>query len=117
MIDWIKKHRIFILIFCFAFVVRILLFFINFTNTGYDLIGAIHGDDGYYEISQGLVNGHGFTGATVEPFDPNPLRPPVWPFIIAFLVMIFGSYWAVLIFEIIIGSLISVLGMLVARNF
>src|SRR3990167_11403255 len=112
--NWINKNRVPILLFCIAFVARGFLFYINFANTDYDLIGAIHGDDGYYEISQGLINGHGFTGSTIEPFTPNSLRPPVWPFIIALLVWVFGTYWAVLIFQILIASFIPVLGIYIA---
>ena len=113
--DFIKKHKIKFIIFGIALIVRIILFSINFNFQDGNLINTIHGDDGYYEISQGLINGHGFTGATEEPFNPNPLRPPVWPFIIAFLAWVFGTYWAVFVFEILIASFIPVLGMYVSR--
>ncbi len=110
------NHRLEISIFLLALVVRIALFAINFQAAGSDLLTAIHGDDGYYEISQGLLSGHGFTGSVEEPFSPNPLRPPLWPAMIAGLVYIFGSYWAVAIFELIIASLVSVLGMKIASG-
>lgn len=113
--NFIKKYKIEFIIFGIALILRIVLFSINFHYQQGNLIDTIHGDDGYYEISQGLVNGHGFTGATVEPFTPNSLRPPVWPLVIAFLVWTFKSYWAVAIFQILISSLIPILGIYVAR--
>ncbi len=113
---FLKKYKIFIIIFFVALCARVLVFSINFNHTNHDLVGAIHADDGYYEISQGLINGHGFSGSTATPFIPDPLRPPVWIFIIAFLAKIFGSYWSVLIFELLIGSSIPILGILIAQK-
>ena len=111
-----KKYKIFILIFFIALCARVFLFSVNLNHTGYDLVGAIHADDGYYEISQGLIQGHGFSGSTALPFKPDSLRPPVWIFIIAFLAKIFGSYWSVFVLELLIGSSIPILGMLIARK-
>jgi len=114
--EFFRSHRLEIAIFLVALIIRLVLFTINFSHNGFNLVNTIHGDDGYYEISQGLLNGHGFTGSTAPPFTPNPLRPPVWPFMIAILVKIFGTYWAVLAAELLMGSLIPVLGMHVARE-
>ena len=97
--NFINKHKIELIVFAIALILRVILFMINFHIQQGNLVNTIHGDDGYYEISQGLINGHGFTGSTIEPFTPNSLRPPVWPFIIALLVWVFGTYWAVLIFQ------------------
>lgn len=116
MTDFYKKYRIEILIFFVALLVRFILFAINFEHNNFSLISTIHGDDGYYEISQGILAGNGFTGDVLPPHRPNPLRPPVWPFLIAFLAKVFGSYWAVAIFELIIGSLIPVLGYMITKN-
>lgn len=113
--EFLRKHKILIFIFFLALVGRLLLFSLNFNHAG-SLIGAIHGDDGYYELSQGILGGHGFTWDSHEPFNPNPLRTPLWPYIIAFLAKTFDSYWAVLIFEILIGSMIPVIGMLIAKK-
>lgn len=114
--NWIKNHKLEVALFIAALAVRLALFSFNFSQNDHALIPTIKGDDGYYELSQGIMNGHGFTWATTEPFMPNPLRPPVWPLLIAFFVKIFGSYWAVFVFEIILASLIPVLGMHVAKH-
>jgi len=110
------KYRLEILVFLLALLARTVLFAVNYQESGFDLIGASHGDDGYYEISQGLLSGHGFTGSTEPPYVANPLRPPLWPALIAALVLIFKSYWAVVIFELIIGGLTAVVAMAIARG-
>ncbi|MEK7609648.1 MAG: glycosyltransferase family 39 protein [Patescibacteria group bacterium] len=77
---------------------------------------TIRGDDGYYEISKSLVDGNGFGSINTQGvFAPNPLRPPVWPFLIAGILLLFKSYWAVAFFEIIMGSFIPIIGMKIVR--
>jgi len=106
-----KKHKILIIIFLIALLTRSVLFFINFHSNDYDLIPTIKGDDGYYELSRSLLEGRGFTGDIEPPFSPNPLRTPIWPLVIAALLYFFKSYWAVVFAQILIGSVIPLLGM------
>ncbi|HEU5114899.1 MAG TPA: glycosyltransferase family 39 protein [Candidatus Paceibacterota bacterium] len=113
---FIKDHRLEVAIFIVALVARLALFFVVFAHNHYNLLDSIHGDDGYYEISQGILAGHGFTWDTVPPFSPNPLRPPVWPFAIAFFAGVFKTYWAVFAFEMILGAFIPVLSFLAAEK-
>lgn len=114
--QWIKLHKFEIFLFLCALFVRLVLFTINFNQNGHDLIPTIKGDDGYYELSQNLIQGNGFSYETEPPYTPNPLRPPLWPFLIAFFAKTFGTYWAVFIFEIFLGSFIPILGMYVAKR-
>lgn len=116
MLKFFRKYKIEIVIFILALLARSILFSINLHANDYNILNTIHGDDGYYEISQGILSGYGFTGELKYPNSPNPLRPPLWPYMIAFIVWIFGNYWAVAIFEIIIGSLIPVLGFIIAKR-
>ncbi len=117
-LNFCKEHKIEIAIFLLAIVVRSLLFFVNFDNNQGDLITTIRGDDGYYEISKALVEGTGFGGLDASGlFVPNPLRPPVYPFFIAGILYFFESYWVVLVIQILIASMIPVLGMYVVRKF
>ena len=106
-----KKHKILIIIFLIALLTRSALFFINFHSNDYDLIPTIKGDDGYYELSHSLLEGRGFTGDIEPPFSPNPLRTPIWPLFIATVLYFFKSYWVVLFAQILIGSVIPLLGM------
>lgn len=109
--NFTKKYKIFIIVFLLAIVVHSGLFLINFTNNQYDLIPTIKGDDGYFELSKSLIDGNGFTWSTEAPFQPNPLRTPIYPFFIAGILLLFGSYWAVLIIQLFISGLIPLLGM------
>lgn len=113
--EWIKAHKFEVILFFCALFVRVVLFSINFSVNEHDLIKTIKGDDGYYELSQNINAGNGFTFDVAPPFRPNPLRPPLWPMLIATVSNIFG-YWGVLVFELILGSFIPVLGYFVARR-
>jgi 4-amino-4-deoxy-L-arabinose transferase-like glycosyltransferase len=114
--DLVTRHKIEIWIFALALILRCALFSIDFSHNDRNLIGTIMGDDGYYQLSQNIIAGNGFTFDSAPPYSPNPLRPPVWPYTIAFLASTFGSYWAVFIFEIILGSLIPVLAFYLASR-
>ncbi len=116
MLNFLRKYKVEIVIFILALFARSILVSINLYANDYNIVNTIHGDDGYYEISQGILSGNGFTGFPNYPFSPNPLRPPLWPYMIAFIVWIFGSYWAVAIVEILIGSLIPVLGFIITKK-
>ena len=113
---FIIDHKVECIIFVLALALRIVLFSINFTHNNFDVISTIRGDDGYYEISKSIVEGTGFGSPNAQgEFVPNPLRPPVWPYMIALLLLVFKNYWAVAVFEIIMGSLIPLIGMRIAR--
>lgn len=110
-----RNHRWETIIFGVALVLRLALFLVNFYHNDAALIPTIMADDGWYQLSQSAMQQHGFLGEVDPPFRPNPLRPPLWPYLIAFLASVFGSYWAVTIFELLIGALIPVLGYQLTR--
>jgi len=113
--NWFKTHKFEIALFCAALAVRLALFSFNFSHNNHELITTIHGDDGYYELSQNILAGNGFSFDPAPPYRPNPLRPPVWPYLIAFFAHL-GGYWLVFSVEMILAALIPVLGMHVARR-
>ena len=112
--NFVRQHKLEILIFSFAVLARVFLFYINLEASDGNLIATIHGDDGYYELSSNILAGHGFSGSDVSPYEPNPLRTPVYPGFIALVLYLFGSYWAVVLVQILIGSAIPVLGRRIA---
>ncbi len=114
--NFIKKYKFEVIIFAIAFVIRLSLFFINFESNNGDLVKTIKADDGYYELSQNIINGHGFSFDDKYPYRPNSLRPPLWPYLIA-LFASFGGYWLVLFVELIMASLIPVFGFKIAEIF
>lgn len=112
--EFFRKHKVGIIIFLLALAVRLTLFAVNFNAAQGNFIETVRGGDGYYEISRNLIDGNGFSQEQGPVFSPEPLRPPVWIFFMAIIAKIFGSYVPVFIFEIIIGSLIPVIGMYLA---
>jgi len=102
-------------VFCVALILRLVLFSVNLNHNDGDLLKTIHGDDGYYELSQNILAGNGFSFDSEPPYRPNPLRPPVWPYLIAGTASI-GGYWLVFVLQILMGSLIPVFAMVLARR-
>lgn len=111
-----SRHKLEVWVLVIALAARVTLFSVNFSANHGQLLPTIHGDDGYYELSQSLMAGHGFSFSAAPPYLPNSLRPPVWPITIAAVASAFGSYWAVAIFEILIGSLTALIGMRIAQR-
>jgi 4-amino-4-deoxy-L-arabinose transferase-like glycosyltransferase len=104
-----------VVVFCIAIVLRLGLFGVNFIHNEGNLVNTIKGDDGYYELSQNILAGNGFSFDTASPYRPNPLRPPVWPYVIAGTASV-GGYGLVLALELLMGSLIPVFGLVLARR-
>jgi hypothetical protein len=111
MADFLRKHKVVISLFFLAFIVRLIFFFVAFSHHQGDLVATIKGDDGYYELSQSVLHGRGFTWDTEPPYRLNTLRPPLWPGLIALLAFIGnGSYVPVILVLLVMGSLIPMIG-------
>ena len=108
--------RLLVGIFLLAFCVRGGYFALEYRAHNFDIEQAIHGDDGYYELSRGILAGHGLSWDSEPPYRPNPLRTPVYPYAIAGVLWATGSYWVVLALQVLIGSLTPVLSFFLARR-
>ncbi|HEU0080905.1 MAG TPA: glycosyltransferase family 39 protein [Candidatus Paceibacterota bacterium] len=114
--SFVFRYRLEIAVFAIALAARLVFFSLSFPAHHGDIVQTIKGDDGYYELSQNILAGNGFSFDVAPPYRPNPLRPPVWPFAIAGIAALFKSYWAVFAFEVLLGSFIPVMGMAIARR-
>jgi hypothetical protein len=112
--DFLRRHKIDLIIFAVALLARLLLFAIDLHASQGNLINAIHGDDGYYELSRNFVAGHGFTGQSTPPYIPNPLRTPGYIFFLAGLLWVSKSYWVVILVQIVMGAFVPLLGRRIA---
>ncbi len=112
--DFLRNHKTAVVVFSLAILVRLGLFFVYFSHNGNDFIATIRGADGYFEISQNLVAGNGYSEETKPPFILNSMRPPGWIYSMALIAKIFNSYVPVYIFQLILSSLIPILGMYLA---
>jgi len=109
MADFLKRHKLDIAIFTLALIVRLFFFSLNVSATHGDIIGAIYGDDGYFEISKNIVLGNGFSWDAAPPYTPNALRTPGYIFFLSGLLAVSGSYLFTIFIQILIGSCIPIL--------
>ncbi len=104
-------------LFLIALVLRAGLFLINFSHNDFSIEATTYGDDGYLEIALNIINRNGFAFETEPPYTPNPLRPPLYPLLLAGLLSAPGSYWLAAILQILVACLIPVFSYLIARYF
>ncbi|MSU74415.1 glycosyltransferase family 39 protein [Candidatus Kaiserbacteria bacterium] len=112
---FLRSHKTEICIFILAVVVRCLYFGVSYESRNGDLIATISGADGYYVISENLIHGNGYSSEGQPPYTLNSVRPPVYPYFLASTYLFFGSYWGTLLIQILIGSLLPLIGMAIAR--
>ena len=103
-------------VFAFALFVQTVFFCIVFTRSNLNLLEAFSGFDGYYQISENLLSGNCFSRDITPPFLPDSVRTPLYPLFLAGFAVLFKSYWAALIVQLLLGSLIPVLGYRIARE-
>lgn len=113
--SFVRAHKLEIGIFALALVARLLYFGLSYSANGGDFATIVNGGDGYYDISQNIIAGNGYSIAHEPPYIPTSYRTPGMPYFIAWAYFFFGSYFAVLLLHIFIGSLVPVLGMRIAR--
>lgn len=65
--------------------------------------------DGYYEIANNLVNGNGYSYASVAPYFLDSSRTPGLPILLAPFMLMPNGAWVFVVLQVFIGSLIPVL--------
>ncbi len=106
-----SKTFLFILI--IGFLLRIFLFF-NFL----DAPGFFLDDDseGYLQLAENLRQGRGFSWEETEPFTPNSFRTPGYPLFLLFHRLVFSSYQAALVSQMILVIGVAFFLFLLARE-
>ena len=107
-----KKYKIEIIIFTLAIVLRLATASVMYSQSDYNydnFLGNIR-NDGYYIIAENLINYRVFSYDAIEPILPNSKRTPGYPMMIIASLYIFNSIWLLLIFQIIVSSLLPLLG-------
>ncbi len=107
------RHRSLIVIFAIALVARIILLLVNLHAAGGDFELAIHGDDGYYEVSKNLVEGKGFS---MDGVIESPIHVPIYPYFLAALLYISKSYVFTIGVQIFLGAFIPVFATILVRK-
>ncbi|MFA6414380.1 MAG: glycosyltransferase family 39 protein [Candidatus Paceibacterota bacterium] len=109
-----KKYRWEIAIFALALVVRCLYLGMSVEAWGGDVNGAVEGSDYYFVLSENILAGNGFSIATEPPYEMNSFRTPVMPYFLAAAHKVFGGYLGAVLFQVILASLLPLLGMVLA---
>jgi 4-amino-4-deoxy-L-arabinose transferase-like glycosyltransferase len=112
--SWVERHKVEAGIFLLAFALRFAWLGITM-HLAPATIGEVVGrGDGYHDIGLNLLAGNGFSRAARPPFIPDPIRTPLYPLFIAAILGLFRTYWAVVFFQILAGSVVPVLGARIA---
>lgn len=114
-IQFLKAHKVEVAIFLIAVFVRFAYFGASYESRGHDLMLTISGADCYYSLSENILHGNGYSCDTEPPYSLNAVRPPVYPYFIALTNQLTGGYWGVLIVQILIGSMLPLIAMRIAR--
>jgi 4-amino-4-deoxy-L-arabinose transferase-like glycosyltransferase len=112
-VKFFKAHKVMWGIFLLAFVLRVAYACLSIHFNG-DLIDSIRGADGFFALSENIQAGNGYTIDAEPPFMINSVRPPVMPYLLAGAHALFQSWSFVLVLYIALGSLVPLLGMLLA---
>lgn len=115
MLFFFKKYKPEISIFLLALAVRLVFFFLCLNSNGGNVIQTVYGSDGFFEIATNLVQGNGFSQSSSSPFLPYAYGVPVYPFFLAFLLWLTGSYGATAMVQLLLGSLLPLVGMAIVR--
>lgn len=97
-----------------ALAARFFYLWLSYNALHTDLPGVLNAGDGYFDIAQNLIAGHGYSIAHQEPFVPTSYRTPGMPYFIAGAYALFHSWFGVIALHIIVGSLVPLLGMRLA---
>lgn len=113
--SFLRSHKAEVWIFLLAVIVRCLYFGLSYESRSGDVMATISGADGYYAISENIIHGHGYSSEVEPPYILNSIRPPVYPYFLAGTYFLSGSYWSTLLLQILIGSMLPLIGMAIAR--
>ncbi len=114
---FLHLHKVEIGIFILALLARLFYFGLSLEVNNGNVINTVAAADGYFTVSQNLIDGHGLSSDAGPPYTPYSFRPPLFHFFIAGTYAFFGNYWGVIFLQIVLASLLPVLGMRLAGYF
>lgn len=113
---FIRTYRTELLLAALAFFVHIVCFAVVVHANQGNVLKAIHGDDGYFELAQNVAAGNGFSWSSTPPYAPNPLRTPGYIYVLAGLFSITGSIVAAAWIQLLAATAIPIFGMRIAQH-
>ena len=113
---WVYAHRLELILFVAALMVRLFLISIAPAQEVQTYWIGFDGD-GYVNEAVNILAGHGFSQAYAPPYIPDTLKTPLYPLALAGVHLLFGSYIPILIFEAFLSSLIPIFAVRMAQFF
>lgn len=111
--NFIRSYKTELLIALLSLVLHSVLFAVMVDNAG-SVLDVVRVDDGYFELTENVLAGNGFSWSTHAPYAPNPLRTPGYIYALAGLISFAGITGAAII-QLIASTLIPLFGMYIAR--
>ncbi|TSC87218.1 MAG: Uncharacterized protein G01um10148_323 [Parcubacteria group bacterium Gr01-1014_8] len=105
-----------LIIFLIALAVRISFLPFSIFDEGHFSPEAV-AFDGYYELSENILAGNGFTRSSEAPFVPDSVRTPLYPYLLAGIALLFGNYEPIFFLQILLGSISTIFAWRIAREF
>jgi 4-amino-4-deoxy-L-arabinose transferase-like glycosyltransferase len=113
---FLSRNRLLVAVFLVALLVRLALIMVApEANLSTYALGADGSD--YVNEARNILNGHGFSRSTGEPYLPDAIRTPLYPLFLAGVYALFGSFGAVPYMQALLGSTVPVVGVLLAGLF
>ncbi|MFT5036464.1 MAG: 4-amino-4-deoxy-L-arabinose transferase-like glycosyltransferase [Candidatus Azotimanducaceae bacterium] len=112
--NFIRSHKTELILFILSFVIHLTLFSAMIEELG-SVLDTVRVDDGYFELTQNVLAGNGFSWSAEAPYAPNPLRTPGYIYVLALLISVVGITGAALI-QLVASSLIPVFGFYIAQR-
>ncbi|MFM2381862.1 MAG: hypothetical protein RLZZ76_629, partial [Candidatus Parcubacteria bacterium] len=112
--NFIQTYKFELGIVLLSLVLHSILFAAMVHNAG-SVLAVVRVDDGYFELTQNVLQGNGFSWSAAAPYAPNPLRTPGYIYALAGLISIAGITGAAII-QLIASTLIPLFGMYIARH-
>jgi hypothetical protein len=115
-VNFFRTHTFEICIVLLAIVVRFAYLGVAVTAHEGNFLQTVWGADGYYDVTKNLIEGNGLSSSQTPPYEPYSFRPPLYHLFILGSYQ-FGGYEAVIALQILLGSLVPIIGMCLARYF
>ncbi len=112
--EWILRHP-YRAILAFAFVVHVSLFFGVFGRTYFES----HGTDArqYQTLAENFLQGRGLSMSEEAPYVPDAVRTPGYPFFLAGVKAVTGSFYPSLYLSLLLGLIVPLCGMWIMARF
>lgn len=111
--NFIRSYKTELILVALSLVIHSVLFAVMVQQEG-SVLAVVRVDDGYYELTQNVLLGNGFSWSAEAPYLPNSLRTPGYIYVLAGLIGVAGVTGAAII-QLIASALIPLFGILIAR--